>query len=48
MTEQGAQLLITAESNLPIMTLPGMHNKSGALKKKTALGGPRLEPLENQ
>eukprot|EP00347_Sterkiella_histriomuscorum_P009026 403342813 len=46
MTEQGAQLLITAESNIPQLTTPGMHNKTGALKKKTATSGPRLDPLE--
>ncbi|CDW77043.1 UNKNOWN [Stylonychia lemnae] len=57
MTEQGAQLLITAESNIPLMvkiihityqTTPGIH-KSGVLKKKatTSGQGARLDPIES-
>jgi len=31
-------LIITAESNLPVMVTPGIH-KTGALKKKTTTSG---------
>lgn len=51
MTEQGAQLIITAENgggSLFNSGTPSMHNKSGALKKKMAVGGTsmKLDPLE--
>jgi hypothetical protein len=51
MTEQGAQLLISAESGmgLPPQISPSLHKNSGVLKKKTTSNGSsaRLEPIEN-
>jgi hypothetical protein len=48
MTEQGAQLLISAESSMPPTISPNLHRSSGVLKKKTTSNGSsaRLEPIE--
>ncbi len=52
MTEQGAQLLINAESvgaNFQPQASPNIHMNSGVLKKRTYANGSsaRLEPLDN-
>ncbi|TNV72130.1 hypothetical protein FGO68_gene2615 [Halteria grandinella] len=47
MTEQGAQLLITAENGaMPAQMTPSLHRESGVLKKKTNSSA-RLEPIQN-